>query len=141
MAQKHTPTLARELIPHFKHTLIETNGTYPLADLPPEIHKIIDLKPPSSKIPFEPEILQQNLPYITPRDEFKILIADETDYNWAKSQIQTYALTDLTLVNLSPVHPLLPQATLIEWILRDALPVRFNMQIHKSVWEPDKRGV
>ena len=78
--------------------------------------------------------LWDNLAHLTPRDELKLVLADEADYLWAREQLQTHKLIERCPVLFSPVQGSLKPADLAEWVLRDKLPVRMQVQLHKVIW-------
>ena len=78
---------------------------------------------------------------LRPRDAVKFVLTGEADYQWATEVIRTRQLADRTEVLLSPMHGRLAPETLVSWMLRDRLPARLNLQIHKYIWAPDARGV
>jgi 7-carboxy-7-deazaguanine synthase len=71
----------------------------------------------------------------------KFVICDEADYRWAADLIRGRALATRTEVLLSPSHGQVDPQDLVSWMLRDGLPARLNLQLHKYVWSPDARGV
>lgn len=79
--------------------------------------------------------------HLSQKDEVKFVLKDQTDYEWAKGIIQHYSLGDRCAVLLSPVFGSLDLQPLAEWILTDRLPVRFQVQLHKLIWDPETRGV
>ena len=81
----------------------------------------------------------QNIPLLRASDEVKIVLADAADYDWARAQIATHGLDRRCSVLLSPVAGALDPAELAEWVVRDRLPVRFQLQLHKILWN-DARG-
>jgi 7-carboxy-7-deazaguanine synthase len=137
--------------------LLETNGALDIGRVDRRVHRIVDLKCPSSGETEENR--WENLEHLHAEDEIKFVIATEEDYGWAKRIIQQHGLANrcallvswaspLTKEQQSPVlkacppeqHPLTRQQ-LAEAIIRDALPVRFQVQLHKVIWTPDARGV
>ena len=70
----------------------------------------------------------------------KFVVADEADYRWACEVIREHELGGRTEVLLSPVHGRLDPKNLVGWMLRDRLPARLNLQLHKYVWEPETRA-
>jgi 7-carboxy-7-deazaguanine synthase len=86
-----------------------------------------------------------NLKYIKPDDEIKFVVIDREDYEWVRNFIKDYGLIDgLTnkcKILLSPAYDTLLPEDLSKWIIEDRLPVRLNLQIHKYIYGPDKRGV
>ncbi len=116
---------------------LETSGALDIAEVDPRVSRIVDLKAPGSG-----EVdknLWANLDQLTARDELKIVLADAVDYDWARAQIETHRLAQRCPVLLSPVEGAIDPATLAEWIVRDRLPARFQLQIHKILWA-DARG-
>jgi 7-carboxy-7-deazaguanine synthase len=96
------------------------------------VRKVVDLKAPGSG-----EVarnLWSNLACVTARDQFKIVIADRADYEWARACVAEHALASRCQVLFSPVYTKLAPRELAEWILADRLPVRFQMQLHKALW-------
>ncbi len=150
---------ARELIPLMERLLaqgfqlmIETSGERPLGDVPPAVHKIVDVKCPGSGE--AGRFRMENLDALTTRDEVKFVIADRADYEFARTFIATHQLqTRAGQILLSPAFKKQPSPErstancaldpreLVEWMLADAVPARLSLQIHKYVWEPQKKGV
>jgi 7-carboxy-7-deazaguanine synthase len=75
------------------------------------------------------------------QDAVKFVLTDEADYRWAADLIRSRRLNERTEVLLSPVHPGLDPKDVVQWMLRDRLPARLNLQTHKYIWSPDTRGV
>jgi 7-carboxy-7-deazaguanine synthase len=120
--------------------LLETSGAIDVRLVPVAVHKIVDLKTPSSGECDRNDM--RVLESMTERDELKFVIGSREDYEWAKGLLRTPALAARPYGLLfSCVHGQLPHKTLAEWILADGLPVRFQLQQHKVVWGPDARGV
>lgn len=116
---------------------LETSGALDIAGVDPRVSRIMDLKAPGSG-----EVARnrwENLPLLNARDEVKIVLADEADYQWAVEQTASHDLAARCTVLLSPVQGRLDPTTLAEWIVRDRLPVRFQLQLHKILWN-DARG-
>ena len=76
-----------------------------------------------------------NLDYLTQHDEIKFVLCDEADYHWACRMIREHDLDKRCPVLFSPVHGQLDPTALANWILRDQLPVRMQIQLHKLLWE------
>ena len=111
---------------------LETSGALDVAAVDPRVRKVVDLKCPGSG-----EVARnrfENLAHLTPRDQIKFVIADRADYEWAREQCATRGLPAICQVLFSPVADTLAPATLVEWILADRLPVRFQLQLHKILW-------
>ncbi len=111
---------------------LETSGALDIGGVDPRVARIMDLKAPGSG---EVERnLWANIALLTARDEVKIVLADRTDYEWARRAIAEHRLSDRCPVLLSPVQGELAPADLAGWILDDRLPVRFQLQLHKVLW-------
>ncbi len=103
----------------------------------PRVVKVMDLKTPGSGE--MQRNLYSNLTHLTARDQVKFVIADEADYEWSKQQLIEYRLQERCQVLFSPVMGAMPAANLADRILADQLPVRFQIQLHKYLWD-DARG-
>lgn len=132
LAQKACLPLLTALCDAGHSVSLETSGALDIRETDPRVARIMDLKAPGSG-----EVARnrwENLALLTPLDEVKIVLSDEADYAWACQQIQAHRLAERCPILLSPVQGKLPPATLAEWILRDRLPVRFQLQLHKVLW-------
>jgi 7-carboxy-7-deazaguanine synthase len=157
LLQKNAPVLMRRLCDAGYTVLLETSGAHDISPVDPRVHRIMDLKCPSSG---EAERnLWDNLKHLKATDEIKFVVGTEQDYEWIKQQIQKHRLAEICPLLVSWVHPLLPEQqdkslkrvpsgqtpiprqTLAERIIADALPVRFQAQLHKIIWPPEQRGV
>lgn len=132
LAQKQAPALLRLLADAGYSVSLETSGALDVAAVDPRISKILDLKTPGSGECARN--LWSNLDQLTPHDEIKFVICDENDYAWAREQLQTRRLDARCPVLFSPVHGRLEPHQLADWILRDKLPVRMQVQLHKLLW-------
>lgn len=145
LAQPNAIALMKLLLGRGYGISLETAGALSVADVPKAVSKVMDLKTPSSGE--MDKNLWENLTYITKNDQIKIVIADLADYNWAKQTLAQYALDQKAgVVWLSPMfevnaNPDVPTfaTSLAEWIIKDALPVRMQLQLHKIIWA-DARG-
>jgi 7-carboxy-7-deazaguanine synthase len=119
--------------------LLETGGGLDIGGVDPRVRRIVDVKCPGSG---EAENnCWQNLERLTARDELKFVIADELDYRWARDRVLERRLDRLCPVHFSPVWSSCRPAELAAWILRDRLPVRLQLQLHKLLWGAETRGV
>jgi 7-carboxy-7-deazaguanine synthase len=119
---------------------VETNGHQDILILNDSVIKVMDLKAPASGMSDYNNF--ENLNYLSKKDEIKIIIADRGDYEWSKKIILDNKLHKLVnSIILSPVFVELSPAVLAEWILEDSLPVRMLLQMHKFIWESNKKGV
>jgi 7-carboxy-7-deazaguanine synthase len=132
------PLLERLLVEG--HTvMLETGGHVPIGNVPPEVVKIIDVKTPNSG---EPDtFFLENIEMAAPHDEFKFVITSEADYEWSRNFVRRHLAGRPNVVLFSPAHGEVSNQKLSEWILRDRLPVRFQVQLHKYIWDADRRGV
>lgn len=116
---------------------LETSGALDISGVDPRVARIVDVKTPGSG---ESERnLWSNLALLTPRDEVKFVLTGEPDYDWAKSVLAQYEIPTRCPVLFSPAWGSLEPARLAEWVLRDGLPVRMQMQLHKLLWR-EARG-
>jgi 7-carboxy-7-deazaguanine synthase len=120
--------------------LVETSGERDLSRVDPRVIKIVDLKCPSSGECSANRLT--NLHYLSMRDEVKFVVADRCDFDWACVTLKQHQLPQrVKAVLMSPVFATLAPAELANWILRERLPVRMQLQLHKHIWPPDTRGV
>ena len=119
--------------------MIETGGYRDVKRIDARVKKILDLKCPSSGM--EKKNYLENIAALTSNDEIKFVIGTEEDYRWTKTIMEKYGLAGRVSVLLSPVFGVLEPVVLSEWILRDHLDVRLQLQMHKFIWHPDQRGV
>jgi 7-carboxy-7-deazaguanine synthase len=137
--------LADRLLAAGYTVLVETSGAIDVSPLDPRVHKIMDLKCPGSGESHRN--LWQNLEHLTARDEIKFVIADRGDYEWMRDTVRERGLDrrvaegSLRALLASPVWGEVDLEALAGWILEDALPVRFQVQLHKLIWGADRKGV
>lgn len=131
--------LAEALLQRGYTVLCETSGALPIDRLPEGVIRIMDLKCPSSGEAQRND--WRNIERLTARDEVKFVIGDRADYEWARSVVGQYDLPRRCHVLMSPVHEGISPRQLGEWIIEDGLQVRFQLQLHKLIWEPHVSGV
>ena len=157
LLQKNSLRLMKALCDGGYTVLLETSGAHDIAPVDSRVRRIIDLKCPSSG-----EVGRnrwENLAHLNREDEIKFVIGTREDYQWAKQKINEHKLDSICPLLFSWVHPLAPEQQdktlkrvpagqtpisrqeLAEKIIADALPVRFQAQLHKIIWPPEKRGV
>jgi len=139
MLQREIGGLAEALLGRGYQVMIETSGSQPLDGLPPQVARIVDVKTPGSGE--SARMRWSVLDGLGRRDAVKFVICDEADYRWAADVIRTRGLADRSEVLLSPQHGKVEPRDLVAWMLRDRLPARLNLQLHKYIWEPEARGV
>ena len=157
LLQKNSLPLMRRLCDDGFTVLLETSGALDISPVDPRVRRIVDLKCPGSG---EVERnRRENLAQLKSTDEIKFVIGTQQDYDWAKQQIANHKLGAICPLLFSWVHPLAPEQQdkslkkvpagqkpisrqeLAEKIIADALPVRFQIQLHKAIWPPAQRGV
>ncbi|MCK6413824.1 MAG: 7-carboxy-7-deazaguanine synthase QueE [Azonexus sp.] len=132
LAQKACLLLLTALCDAGYEVSLETSGALDISTVDPRVSRIMDLKAPDSG---ECERNRwENLPFLTPRDEIKIIVASRRDYEWAREQIRCHALDRRCPLLLSPAQGQTQPSELAAWILEDGLPVRFQLQLHKLLW-------
>ena len=120
--------------------VLETSGHLSLSQVDARVTKIMDFKCPSSEMSHLNNY--ENIQYLNQQDEIKFVIANRMDYEWTKEIISKYSLINKTKTILfSTVFDLLKPSELAAWILEDKLNVVLQLQLHKYIWEPNKRGV
>jgi len=140
LLQEDVYPLMHGLLERGKTVLLETGGHRSTARVPADVVTILDVKCPGSG-----EVAHNdwdNLSRLRPHDEVKFVIADRTDYDFARDVITRHELPGrAAAIHFSPVHGVLDPKTLSEWVLADSLPVRVQLQLHKYIWSPTARGV
>jgi 7-carboxy-7-deazaguanine synthase len=132
------PLMAR--LADLGHTvLLETSGSLDVSNVDPRVIKIVDLKCPDSGEAAHNR--WENLAVLGPRDELKFVLASRADYEWARDVIRERDLARSRTVLLSVAHGLLAPADVARWMLEDGLEARFQLQMHKVIWDPTARGV
>ncbi|MGH7144931.1 MAG: 7-carboxy-7-deazaguanine synthase QueE [Planctomycetota bacterium] len=137
LLQPHTPDLCAALLAAGHTVLIETSGERPIETLPAGVIRIMDLKAPGSGESHRNRL--ENIAHLTARDEVKCVLASREDYLWAREMVQRHRLDTICTVLFSTVFGALQPADLVAWILADGLNVRFQLQLHKFVWDPMAR--
>jgi 7-carboxy-7-deazaguanine synthase len=157
LVQKNALPLMKALCDAGYTVLLETSGAHDISTVDPRVRRIMDLKCPSSG-----EVERNrwdNLQHLKPTDEVKFVLGTHEDYAWARKVIIEHDLQRACPLLFSWVHPLAPEQQhpslkkvppgqtpisrqeLVERIVADALPVRFQVQLHKVIWPPEQRGV
>jgi 7-carboxy-7-deazaguanine synthase len=140
LLQKNVLPLMTLLADAGRTVLLETSGAHDISEVDPRVHRIMDLKTPGSG---EVERnLFSNLEYLTPRDEVKFVIGSRADYEWSRALVREHQLAErCRAVLFSPIFGRIDPREIVEWVLADNLPVRFQLQMHKFIWTPTQRGV
>lgn len=137
--QAESVELMKRLCDEGFDVMLETGGSLTVKEVDKRVMIILDLKCPSSKM--MKKNLYENLDYIKTSDEIKFVIGSREDYEWAKETIGKYNLTGKCGILLSTVFGALDPAKMVGWMLEDKLRARFQLQMHKFIWEPDTKGV
>jgi 7-carboxy-7-deazaguanine synthase len=119
--------------------MIETSGALDISAIDPRVSIIMDVKCPGSGM--TDRMRWANIEHLSQKDEVKFVLKDQADYEWARDIVKQYSLGDRCPVLFSPVFGSLDLQPLAEWILSERLPVRFQVQLHKLIWDPETRGV
>ncbi len=132
LAQKNCLLLMRMLSDEGYRVSLETSGALDVGGVDGRVMKILDIKTPASG---EVEKnLWSNLEYLHADDEIKFVLCDENDYRWASRVLLERGLAGKCEVLFSPAQGQLSPTDLADWILRDKLPVRMQLQLHKILW-------
>ncbi len=132
LAQKNCLSLLYALCAEGYQVSLETGGAFDISEVDARVMRVLDIKTPGSG-----ELAKnrwQNLPLLNAHDEVKFVLCDEADYRWAKDFIVQHQLAQKCPILFSPVHGAMNPTHLAEWILRDRLPVRLQVQLHKILW-------
>jgi 7-carboxy-7-deazaguanine synthase len=132
LAQKNSLLLMRALCDAGYEVSLETGGMLDVSGVDARVCKVVDLKSPASGE--MAKNLLSNLEYLNPQDEIKFVLCGEADYQWAKQMMLDHQLTRRCDVLFSPAQGQLAPKDLAEWILRDHLAVRLQVQLHKILW-------
>jgi 7-carboxy-7-deazaguanine synthase len=139
LLQRSTVPLMQRLVEAGHEVLLETSGSLSIASVPAAVHVILDLKPPDSGEC--DKNLWDNLELLRPHHEVKLVIASRGDFEWARDVVRRHDLAAKCTVLFSPAWGRVDLQALAGWILEERLPVRFQVQLHKVVWDPAARGV
>lgn len=136
LAQKNCLPLLSALCDRAYSVSLETSGALDISGVDARVSRIVDIKTPGSG---EVEKNRwENLDHLRATDEIKFVLCDEADYRWAVEVLKKHALHQRCTVLFSPAWGLLEPRLLAEWILRDRLPVRFQIQLHKLLWGAER---
>ncbi len=139
LAQEGSAELMRILCDQGFEVLLETGGSIDISTVDQRVKRIVDLKCPSSGM--ERKNLWSNINHLKQGDEAKFVVGNKDDFDWAVDVIEKHRLEQRCTVLMSPVFGVLQPLELAGWILENRVPVRFQLQMHKYIWEPETRGV
>ncbi len=135
LAQKRCIPLLQQLCEAGYNVSLETSGAIDISDVDPRVSRVLDIKTPGSA-----EVHRnrwENIALLTPHDQVKFVICSREDFDWAKGVIVEHALTERCDVLFSPSHAQVAPRELADWIVAEKLPVRFQMQLHKQLWNDE----
>ncbi|KGM54658.1 7-carboxy-7-deazaguanine synthase [Lysobacter daejeonensis GH1-9] len=135
LAQKRCVELLRRLCDEGYDVSLETSGAIDIGPVDPRVSRVLDIKTPGSG-----EVarnLWSNLPLLTAHDQVKFVICSRGDYDWAKAIVAEHKLTQTCDVLFSPSFSQVDPSALADWIVADRLPVRFQLQLHKILWNDE----
>ncbi|MBU0473568.1 MAG: radical SAM protein [Bacteroidetes bacterium] len=119
--------------------LLETSGSLSIENVDKRVIIILDFKTPSSKMDKKNDF--RNVDFLKTKDEVKFVLGSREDYDWAKGIIVKYKLNEKVTILFSSVFGKIEHVELVNWILEDNLNVRYQLQMHKYIWDPNKTGV
>lgn len=132
LAQKHGRALLTALCDAGYDVSLETSGALDISTVDSRVSRIVDVKTPGSGE--EAKNRWENIDHLNARDELKFVLIDAADYDWAKAQVVERKLSQRCTVLFSPVHGMIDPADIGDWVLRDRLDVRLQLQLHKVLW-------
>jgi 7-carboxy-7-deazaguanine synthase len=135
LSQKRCIGLLQRLCDAGYEVSLETSGAIDISQVDTRVSRILDIKTPGSM-----EVhrnLWSNLPLLTPHDQVKFVICSREDYDWAKGIVAEHGLTAVCDVLFSPSFTQIKPSDLADWIVADKLPVRFQLQLHKILWNDE----
>ncbi|MCD7097433.1 7-carboxy-7-deazaguanine synthase QueE [Stenotrophomonas sp. MMGLT7] len=135
LAQKRCLLLLRQLCDAGLDVSLETSGALDVSAVDPRVSRVVDIKTPGSG-----EVHRnrwENLPLLTARDQIKFVLCGRQDYEWARELVQAQGLAERCTVWFSPSKSEVSPRELADWIVQDRLPVRFQMQLHKLLWNDE----
>ena len=152
LQEKELVPLMQRLVDEGYRVLLETSGERPLARVPGQVVKIVDVKCPDSDE--TGTFCMDNLNALTPHDEIKFVLASRADYDFARQFSERHRLAErVNAILFSPAfrkeasgsrgssHCLLDPQQLAEWMIADNVPARLGLQLHKFIWDPAAKGV
>lgn len=139
LAQEGVHELFQVLCDLGYEVLVETGGSLDISKVDARVKRVVDMKCPSSGM--EKKNYWPNVQHLANTDEVKFVIGNREDFQWALDRIREYGLDKKCPVLMSCVFGVLQPVDLATWILETQLPIRFQLQMHKYIWEPETRGV
>lgn len=135
LAQKRCIGLLERLCNAGYAVSLETSGSIDISEVDLRVSRVLDIKTPGSA-----EVarnLWSNIALLTPNDQVKFVICSREDYDWARGIVAEHRLTEICEVMFSPSFSQIRPRDLADWIVADRLPVRFQLQLHKILWDDE----
>ena len=135
LSQKRCLDLLRRLCDAGYVVSLETSGAIDIVDVDPRVSRVLDIKTPGSA-----EVARnrwENLPLLTAHDQVKFVICSREDYEWSREVLREHRLHERCDVLFSPSKSEVSARDLADWIVQDRLPVKFQMQLHKILWDDE----
>jgi 7-carboxy-7-deazaguanine synthase len=135
LAQKRCIGLLRRLCDEGYVVSLETSGAIDISEVDPRVSRVVDIKTPGSD-----EVARNrwdNLPLLTAHDQVKFVICSRADYEWARDVLAEHRLHERCDVLFSPSFAQVDPRALADWIVADRLPVKFQLQLHKLLWNDE----
>jgi len=135
LAQKRCIPLLQRLCDAGHDVSLETSGAIDISDVDPRVSRVLDIKTPGSM-----EVTRnrwENLPLLTAHDQVKFVICDRADFEWARDIVAEHRLAATCDVLFSPSYAQLAPRDLADWIVAERLPVRYQVQLHKLLWNDE----
>ncbi|MGW8248375.1 MAG: 7-carboxy-7-deazaguanine synthase QueE [Acidiferrobacterales bacterium] len=137
LAQRDVHHLLSRLCDNGYQVSLETGGSIDIQPVDPRVSIVLDIKTPGSGESERNRL--DNLGHISSKDQIKFVICDRSDYEWSRDFVMQHRLDRMCTVWFSPSYGQVEARDLADWILQDHLPVRLQLQLHKSLWG-DERG-
>ena len=128
---------------------VETNGTVPCKWRLPGLFYTMDWKCKSSGMSGKMKL--QNMQTLCNGDVLKFVVGSTEDLQEAESVVAQlsespkHQPSSMPHIFISPVYGTIPNEQIVEWMLNNKTMTqnnaRFQVQLHKIVWDPDRRGV
>jgi 7-carboxy-7-deazaguanine synthase len=135
LAQKRCITLLQRLCDAGYNVSLETSGAIDISDVDPRVSRVLDIKTPGSMEAARNR--WENLPLLTAHDQVKFVICDRADFDWARDIVAEHRLAETCDVLFSPSYTQVAARELADWIVAERLPVRYQMQLHKLLWNDE----
>ena len=135
LAQKRCTALLARLCDVGYEVSLETSGAIDISDVDTRVSRIVDIKTPGSGE--AARNLWDNIALLTPHDQVKFVICDRADYEWVREVVRERALPERCVVWFSPSFSQVSPRDLADWIVADRLPVRYQLQLHKILWNDE----